>query len=134
MNRKSFLKITGIFAGIVTFPSLAYKSEIPMNKINFRHVVYFWLNNPDNQSERKQFLHNLKDFISRMDNILEAHIGIPAGTKRDVVDNSYQFCLDLGFESKEEHDIYQAHPLHKEFIDKSARFWTRVLVYDSIPV
>ena len=134
MLRRSFITSAGLIASFTCYPFLIANSQKPVKKINFRHVVYFWLNNPEDVSQRKLFLNNLKEFISNMENIQDAHIGIPADTHREVIDNSYQFCLNLGFENKAEHDIYQEHHLHKLFIDKSAHLWKRVLVYDSIPV
>lgn len=104
-----------------------------MKKVTFRHVVFFWLNHPEDQEERKLFLKNLREFISLMD-IPDAHIGVPAETYREVVENSYQYALNLGFENKAAHDAYQEHDLHKQFIGKSAHLWNRVLVYDSVTV
>jgi len=134
MERKAFLTTIGIFAGLLTIPLIKTKAQEKMKKVNFRHVVYFWLNRPEDAAQRKQFLNNLTEFISAMDNIQDSFIGVPANTNRDVVDNSYQYSLNLGFENKAEQDIYQDHPLHKKFIEKSAHLWNRVLVYDSIEV
>ena len=66
-----------------------------------------------------------KDFV------VDSFIGTPADTNREVVDNTYQFSLNLGFENKAQHDVYQEHTYHKQFIDKSVHLWKRVLVYDS---
>jgi len=134
MQRRRFIKTAGLIAGLTSIPFLNLKANHPVKKNNFRHVVYFWLKNPDNASEKKQFLNNLKDFIGKMENIPDAYIGIPAQTPRDVVDNSYQYCLNLGFEDKAQHDAYQDHALHKQFIEKTSHLWIRVQVYDSIPV
>jgi hypothetical protein len=133
MQRRSFIASLGLMAIISNIPLLKANEQIPMKKVNFRHVVYFWLNNPEDASEKRQFLNNLKDFIEKMDNIQDKYIGQPAETDRDVVDNTYQYCLNLGFENKSEHDIYQDHIFHKQFIDKTAHLWKRVLVYDSVP-
>ena len=134
MIRRSFLKTAGLLTALVSFPFEITKAQKPMKKVNFRHVVYFWLNDPDNNAQKKQFLSNLKEFIESMEIIPDVHIGMPANTPREVVDNSYQYCLNLGFEDKAQHDAYQDHPLHLKFIDKSAHLWKRVVVYDSIPV
>jgi hypothetical protein len=134
MQRRSFIKSIGIITGLSAFPFLNAEAQNNMKKIKFRHVVYFWLNNPEDASQKKQFLANLKEFISNMDNIQDAFIGVPADTNRDVVDNTYQYCLNLGFENKAQQDIYQDHMLHKQFIDKTAHLWKRVIVYDSEPI
>lgn len=134
MLRRTFVKSTGLLAGFLSVPFINLKAEKHVKKITFRHVVYFWLNNPEDASEKKEFLINLKTFIENMENIMDAYIGVPAETPRDVVDNTYQYCLNLGFEDKKQHDIYQDHDLHKKFIEKSAHLWKRVLVYDSVSV
>jgi len=134
MRRSSFLKSLGIVAGMFAIPSLNVNAQNNMKNVNFRHVVYFWLNKPEDASQRKQFLANLKEFISGMNNIQDVFIGVPANTPREVVDNSYQYSLNLGFENKAEQDIYQDHPLHKKFIEKTAHLWNRVVVYDSVEV
>lgn len=107
-----------------------------MKKIDgtFRHHVYFWLKNPDNKDECKLFMKNLTKFLKEVDVILSAHVGEPAGTPREVVDNSYHYDLLVNFKNKEEQDIYQEHPAHKKFVEDTAHLWTKVQVYDSIAV
>jgi hypothetical protein len=134
MLRSSFIKTASLIAGISSLPFLKAKAQNPVGKINFRHVVYFWLNEPEDASQRKLFLNNLKEFIGNMENIVDAYIGVPADTHREVVENTYQFCLNLGFENKAEHDVYQEHKLHKQFIEKSVHLWKRVVVYDSVSI
>jgi len=100
---------------------------------SFVHIVFFWLVNDDQQT-RKRFLAELRKFIDNVDVIRTRHIGSPADTDREVIDNSYSYCLALSFDSKKEHDIYQEHRLHKEFIERASPLWNRVLVYDSVKV
>ncbi|MDR9457638.1 MAG: Dabb family protein [Salegentibacter sp.] len=101
---------------------------------NFTHVVYFYLNNPDNPGDRAAFENSLKKFL---DNSLYAKtkfIGIPAETPRDVVDNSYTYSLILSFPSKEIQDKYQEEPAHLVFIEESSHLWKKVQVYDSVGI
>lgn len=101
---------------------------------NFTHVVYFYLNNPDNPGDRADFENSLKKFL---DNSLYAKtkfIGIPAETPRDVVDNSYTYSLILSFPSKEIQDKYQQEPSHLVFIEESSHLWKKVQVYDSVGI
>jgi len=99
---------------------------------NFVHIVFFWLVNDDQQT-RNRFLAELK-FVDNVDVIRTIHIGSPADTDRDIIDNSYSYCLALSFDSIKEHDIYQEHKLHLEFIERASSLWNRVLVYDSVKV
>jgi len=56
--------------------------------------------------------------------------GEPAGTQRDVVDNSYSVGLAVVLPDKAAHDAYQKHPLHLEFIARNQPHWDRVRVHD----
>ena len=95
------------------------------------HVVFFWLK--DDQAEtRTKFEAELRPFIAGVKEIRSRHIGTPADTDREVIDNSWDYSLVLGFDSKKEHDIYQEHTLHKQFIENASSLWTKVLVYDSV--
>ena len=67
-----------------------------------------------------------------MDVIKTQHIGSPADTDRAVIDNTYSYSLVLSFDSKKEHDIYQEHQFHKDFIANASELWTKVQVYDSV--
>jgi hypothetical protein len=101
---------------------------------NFTHVVYFYLNNPNNPEDRLSFENSLKKFL---DNSLYAKtkfIGIPAKTPRDVVDNSYTYSLILSFPSKEIQDKYQKESAHFVFIEESSHLWEKVQVYDSVGI
>ena len=101
---------------------------------NFTHVVYFYLNNPDNPEDRSAFENSLKKFL---DNSLYAKtkfIGIPAETPRDVVDNSYTYSLIQTFPSKEIQNKYQEEPAHLVFVEESSHLWKKVQVYDSVGI
>ena len=94
-------------------------------------MVFFWLK-IDDQANREAFLSELRKFIDNADMIRSQHIGTPADTDRPVIDNTYTFSLVLSFDSKKEHDEYQEHQLHKDFIENASHLWEKVLVYDSV--
>ena len=101
---------------------------------NFTHVVYFYLNNPENPEDRSAFEKSLKKFL---DNSLYAKtkfIGIPAGTPREVADNSFTYSLIQTFPSKEIQNKYQEEPAHLVFIEESSHLWKKVQVYDSVGI
>lgn len=101
---------------------------------NFTHVVYFYLNDPDDPEDRLAFENSLKKFL---DNSLYAKtkfIGIPAKTIRNVVDNLYTYSLILTFPSKEIQNKYQDEPAHLVFIEESSHLWKSVKVYDSVGI
>ena len=101
-------------------------------KGEFAHIVLFWLKNPDNQLERKEFESSLETFIKNSEYVKSMHFGSPANTNRSVIDNTYTYCLIVTFTSKEKQDKYQDEQGHKKFISESEELWDKVTVYDSI--
>jgi len=97
----------------------------------FFHMVFFWLVD-DTPEVKEKFLKELNNFVKEVDEIKKVHIGPPADTDRDVIDNTYSYNLLLTFDSKKEQDIYQEHPAHKKFIENASSLWEKVLVYDSV--
>lgn len=110
---------------------LAQEDEIKFDK-NFTHVVYFWLNNPDNKQDRSVFENSLKKFLNNSKYAQTKFIGTPANTPREVVDNSYTYSLILSFPSKENQEKYQNEPAHLDFIKEASHLWKKVQVYDSV--
>ena len=101
---------------------------------NFTHVVYFWLNNPDSEQDRADFLKSLNKFLENSLYAKTKFIGEPAGTPREVVDGSFTYSLILSFPSKEIQDKYQKEKAHLKFIEESEHLWKRVQVYDSVGI
>ncbi|MCK5694410.1 MAG: Dabb family protein, partial [Bacteroidales bacterium] len=97
----------------------------------FFHMVFFWLVD-DTPEVKEKFLKELNNFVKEVDEIKKVHIGPPADTDRDVIDNTYSYNLLITFDSKKQQDIYQEHPAHKKFIENASSLWKKVLVYDSI--
>ena len=94
------------------------------------HTVFFWLRSDLSPEERAGFETALRTLLTIPD-AERAQIGKPAPTpKRDVIDDSYDFALELDFSSVDKQDIYQAHPVHTAFVDGQKSRWARVQVYD----
>jgi hypothetical protein len=102
-----------------------------MEQGNFAHSVFFWLKNPESQQDRAAFEKSLKKFINQSIYIKTKHIGIPAATNREVIDQTYTYSLLLTFENKADQDKYQDEPAHQIFIAESSDLWEKVVVYDS---
>ncbi len=98
----------------------------------FVHVVLFWLKKPTDKIACTKFESSLNNFIDNSEFVTSMHIGKPAGTDREVVDNSYTYSLIVSFDSKEAHDKYQAEAVHKKFVEECADLWDKVQIYDSI--
>jgi len=98
---------------------------------SFVHHVFFRLKNPSSREDRDALVAGLKA-LATLDLIKGHHIGIPAGTSRDVVDNAYAVSWLAIFATAADQDAYQTHPIHLEFVNTCSHLWAKVTVYDSI--
>ena len=140
-TRRKFIRRLGGITAFLALSSAAkanrtvhpetLRKELKTLEGGFFHIVFFWLIN-DTPEVKEKFLKELTQFIEQVDEIKKVHIGPPADTDRDVIDNSYSFNLLVTFDSKKEHDIYQEHPAHQSFIANASSLWEKVLVYDSV--
>ncbi len=131
--RKDFLKRSlsaTALGGFSASSMAACKTINPDLSSMFVHHVFFWLKAPDNKEALNKCRKELEKLVS-IESIRFKHIGVPAETSREVIDNTYQFSLLVIFDNKEGHDIYQEHEKHKAFIEECHDLWERVLVYDS---
>jgi len=96
------------------------------------HNVYFWLKKEVSESQKHDFEQGILDFLSNVPEVQKYTIGKPAETpSREVVDHTYDFSIFVWFASIEDHNIYQAHPVHDVFVDKFNDLWEKVQVFDS---
>lgn len=100
----------------------------------FIHTVFFWLKESNNHLNHDAFLAHLHTFINASHFVQSKHIGKKNPSPRDVVDNSYDFCLTVTFDTQQQHDDYQVEPAHLKFIKDAAHLWKNVKVYDSVSV
>ncbi len=97
----------------------------------FFHNVYFWLREAGNTAQAEQLAQGCRQFLSSIPGVLRLEVGFPAGTEREVVDNSYGVALLVEFADADAHDVYQEHPDHLRFIAECSPLWSRVQVYDT---
>lgn len=134
MKSKSYLKIIyrlPIFLLLISIMFSCKKESDTFDK-NFVHTVYIWLKNPQNQEDRKSFEESLDKFLKASKYAKTNFVGTPAGTDREVVDNSYTYSIVVTFSSKEEQDLYQSEKAHLMFIEESSPLWNKVQIYDSV--
>lgn len=98
----------------------------------FVHTVFFWLNNPESETDRSKFEASLSKFLNNSDFAKTNFIGTPPKASRDVVDGSFTYSLIVTFESAEAQQNYQEEPAHLLFIEESSNLWNKVIVYDSM--
>ena len=96
----------------------------------FVHVVYFWTKDGTPDSAKQQLVDDCRKYLGDIPTVRHLWTGRPAMTPREVVDNSYDVGLCVVLDDSAGHDVYQEHPLHKEFIARNKPNWKRVQVYD----
>ncbi len=100
---------------------------------DFIHTVFFWLRPDVDAARRADFVAGLSA-LAASPNVSSLHVGQPAGTPRDVVDNSWDYQIIATFAGRDAHDAYQSADdvAHQAFISAFSDCWTRVQVYDSV--
>lgn len=140
-NRRGFIRRLAGLAALMAVPSAGRRAlantgsgvPTPAGDLGgaFVHSVYFWLVD-ETMPTRGKFVTEVMKYLKEIDLIRTRHLGRPAGTDREVVDNSYSYCMILTFDSREDQDRYQEHAAHQQFIENASSLWTRVQVYDSV--
>ncbi len=96
------------------------------------HSVYFWLKEGITAEEDKDFL-NFFEELKKVPTARTLKVGKPAPTHpRPVVDNSYSYLLLVTFDTMDDINTYETHPIHLEAIEKYSKYWTKVEVKDAI--
>lgn len=127
-SRRNFVKnVSLVTAASATFGTAEAKTA----KELFVHHVYFFLKNPNNETDKAKLLEGLEK-LSKVPTIRMVHIGSPASTNRSVIERGYSVSWLCFFDNLEEQEIYQKHPIHLKFVEDYSHLWEKVIVYDSI--
>jgi len=95
------------------------------------HSVFFWFKADADAARVAEFEAGLRR-LTGVEQIQQAYFGKPAQTQaRPVIDASYDWALIVHFASIADHDAYQDHPLHTEFVERFSATWEQVRVYDA---
>jgi hypothetical protein len=130
MLRRKFItrSFIGSILGLAGTHVLSAKEQKPAIPGRFVHMVFFWLKD---STDVVKFNDGTRQLMEGIDEVVSYHIGEPAGTPRDVVDNTYTVCLIATFDTKDDQDAYQVHPLHQQYVAENKDKWTRVQIFDS---
>lgn len=95
------------------------------------HTVYFYLK-PNSSADEKTAFKKAVEGLGAVETVRAIYVGSPAATPdRPVIQKDYDVGLTVLFDSLEDHDIYQVHALHNDFIDKNKHLWEKVVIYDA---
>ena len=97
----------------------------------FIHHVYFWLKNTGSKEDKAKLVEGLQK-LSKVATIKTFHIGRPADTNRDVIENSYAISWFTMFDNAADQESYQTDPIHLKFVEECSHLWSKVIVYDSV--
>ncbi len=97
----------------------------------FVHSVYFWLHNPDSDSDRAAFEDAINTLLANSKYTKTNFVGTPPKAIREVVDDSFTYNLLVTFESAEAQEGYQVEEAHLTFIREAQHLWKKVVVYDA---
>jgi hypothetical protein len=95
----------------------------------FIHSVYFWLKEGLTAAEVEDFKKGLNS-LTTIGSLRKSYVGVPAETAREVIDNTYSYGLITIFDDLAGHDHYQVDPVHDQFREQCAKYWSKVLIYD----
>lgn len=97
----------------------------------FAHMVYFTLK--DNSQENVDALMaGCAKYLDDHPGTLHFSVGsLAAEMQREVNDRDFDVALNVVFRSKDDHDVYQVHQRHLDFIETFKGMWANVRVFDS---
>jgi len=96
------------------------------------HTVFFWTKEGTTAEQKKAFEAGLAK-LGTCPQIQSYFWGPPAPTEnRDVVDNTYDYAINVHFASVNDQNEYQDEPIHQEFITNHQDLWEKVVVYDNV--
>ncbi len=102
------------------------------DQMGFLHMVFFWLREDGEPGDADKIVEGCRTYLAGIPGVLRLQVGFPAGTPREVVDNSYGVALNVEFADREAHDVYQKHPDHLRFIEVCCPLWNRVQIFDAL--
>ncbi|WNJ17958.1 Dabb family protein [Pontibacter sp. G13] len=97
----------------------------------FVHSVYFWLKEGISDEDRAIFEEGV-EVLGTISTVRDIEYGKPAGTPREVVDNSYDYAVIVSFDDVAGHDAYQVDKIHTDMIAEIGHLWEKVQIYDMI--
>ena len=94
------------------------------------HSVFFTLKESISEEDRATFI-NQVGLLANIETVDSFHIGTPAATPdRPVIQKNYDVALTVILKSLKDHDIYQDHQIHLDFIANNNHLWKNVVIYD----
>jgi len=95
------------------------------------HMVYFTLSD-DSEPKIQELLQSCQHYLSDHPGVVYFSVGrLNKDLARPVNDHGYQVTINVVFDSRESHDLYQVAPRHLQFIAEQKSNWKQVRIFDS---
>ena len=118
-----------VVVGIIQSASLLASED---NQASIYHVVLCWLQEPDNESHRRQLIEAAKN-METMAGVLSVDVGTMLPSKRAIVDSSFDIGIIMSFKDESGLQAYLSDPAHQKATKEVlAPLTSRVVVYDFV--
>jgi succinylarginine dihydrolase len=95
------------------------------------HMVYFTLHDAS-EAKVQELVDACKKYLDDHPGVIYFSVGtLNKDLARPVNDRAYEVALNVVFDSRASHDVYQTAPRHQTFIDEQKPNWKQVRVFDS---
>jgi len=95
------------------------------------HSVYFYFKD-DVTEDQIAKCRKMAEDLKGIETVKDLFVGSPAAVpERPVLVRGYKFGITVLFDSIEDHNIYQAHQLHTDYLT-NAPLWEKVRVFDTM--
>ena len=95
------------------------------------HMVYFSLHDAS-PAKVQELIGACHKYLSDHEGVVYFSVGtLNRDLARPVNDHGYDVTINVVFESRAAHDVYQTEPRHLKFIEKQKPNWKQVRVFDS---
>lgn len=99
----------------------------------FVHAVFFTLKENTPEAEIDSLIADADQLLAKIPSVRKIDSGRrDTRMDRDVNDKDFTVGLVVYFDDKEGHDVYSAHPLHQQYIEKHKAYWAGVKVFDFV--
>ena len=96
------------------------------------HTVLFNFKPEVTEAQIESCASDARNLLAKIETVKDLYIGSPADTEvRPVSVRDFGLSLTVLFESIADQNVYQAHPLHDEFIGNNKETWAKVAVHDA---
>ncbi|MBL9117041.1 MAG: Dabb family protein [Verrucomicrobiaceae bacterium] len=122
----AFLFVTALLTSCATCPICAPKGKV-------EHIVLAWLKKPGNAADRAKIVAAAKDLKAGIPQVKALSVGQVLLSERPIVDDSFDVALVMRFNSKEDMQAYEKHPVHVKAVKEVLQPLTsKVVVYDFV--